>query len=90
MISLSAIIASLLFIILTNYHLLPGTEKSITEVVSNGDYGGRLQINSHPYDSIKEIWGWVPIFLIETALSLVLFEIGRLFKTVIRKIKKDL
>ena len=82
MIAISAITASLLFIILTNYHLLPGTEELY--------WNYRIGHFSHPYDSIKEIWVNVPIFLAEIVLPLIVYGTGKLFKIVIRKIKKDL
>ncbi len=80
MVSLSAIIASLVFIILTNYHLLPGIENPYFNTTQRG-------VLTHPYDSLKEIWEMVPVFMVEMAFSLVLYGIGRLYKILIRKNK---
>ena len=83
MIAISAITASLLFIILTNYHLLPDIENSYFNTFNTTQRG----VLTHPYDSLNQIWEMIPVFMVEMVFSLVLYGIGRLYKILIRKIR---
>lgn len=84
MIAISAVSASLLFIILTYCDLLPGTDIA---------YLGRPNrthsvFYTHPYDSMVEIWT-ISLFLIgEIVLALALYILGQLNKHLYRKMSE--
>ena len=73
MISIAAIIASLLFIMLTICHILPIAEVSY--------YNIRRGVLTHPYDSMKEIWQGSIIFCGEIVIALMLEILSRVCNT---------
>lgn len=84
MIAISSIAASLIFIILTNCEMLPGT--NITYIARLGRTRGGNCFPTHPYDSIKDIWDETLSFIVEIPLSLMLFWIGGLRRYICNKI----
>lgn len=80
MLSVSAIAASLLFIVLTNHHMLSGTD--ITHVA------GRVppyEYLTHPYGSMKEIWSMPLFFIAEIPVAIILYCFGLLNRYLSRK-----
>ena len=69
--TVSSIGASLLFIIFSLSELLPG----LNEIYCN--MGTNYKELTHPFDSLKSIWGAPFIFLCETPISLLFFWIGK-------------
>lgn len=83
-ISISSITASLLFIILTACNLLTGTD--ITNLAHPDRLHQGFYFQTHPYDSIKEIW-FLPLFFIgEIVISLMLYLLGVLNRFIYRKL----
>lgn len=81
MLSFSAIAASLLFIVLTNHHMLSGTD--ITHVA------GRVppyEYLTHPYGSMKEIWSMPLFFIAEIPVAIILYCFGLLNRYLSRKL----
>ena len=72
--SISSIMASVLFIILTECNLLPGTD--ITYFARPDSSHPEFYSPNHPYDSMKEIWDMPFIFISEIALALILYSFG--------------
>lgn len=74
MIAISSIAASLVFVVLTNYDMLPGTDN----LYFHRGYRGpeELHYSAHPYDSMIEVWT-MPIFVMaEIPFILMLHWIG--------------
>lgn len=76
MVFISLIIASLLFVILTNHHLLSGT--NITYVTRQHVIDRSFIPLTHPYDSLKKIWFMPLFFIYETIIPLLLLGAGKL------------
>lgn len=76
MISISAIVASLLFIILTNWNLLSGTD--VTYLARPDRLHPDYYNPTHPYDSLKEIWGSPLLFIAEIPIAIILYWMGLL------------
>lgn len=87
MISLSTVLASLLFIILTNCHVLPGTD--ITILSRARGFMGENAILSHPYDSMKSIWQFPLVFIGESFVVLIIAIIGDVCRWVWCKLTSD-
>lgn len=86
MISISAIFASLLFIILTNWNLLPGTD--ITYLARPDRWHPDLFFPIHPYDSLKEIWSTSFVFIAEIPIAIILYWLGLMNLCLCRKLSK--
>lgn len=83
LISISAITASLLFIILADCNLLPGTD--ITYIARPSRSHPEFHSSTHPYDSMKEIW-LLPLFLIgEIVIALLIYFGGIMGRYLYRK-----
>lgn len=83
MLSVSAIAASLLFIVLTNHHMLSGTD--IIHVA------GRVppyEYLTHPYGSMKEIWRMPLFFIAEIPIAIIIYCFGLLNRHLSRTISK--
>ena len=84
MLSISAIVASLLFIILTNWNLLSGTD--ITYFARPDRLHPDYYNPTHPYDSLKEIWGSPLLFIVEIPIAVILYWFGLLNRYLCRKL----
>ena len=84
MITMSAIAASLLFIILTNYDMLPGTDGLYYDGYSVGPRQSHYRL--HPYDSIMEIWSTTLFFIMWIPIAIVLYWLGKLNQYLCRKL----
>lgn len=84
MISISAIVASLLFIVLTNWHLLSGTD--ITYLACPDRLHPNYYNQTHPYDSMEEIWGMPLVFIAEIPIAIILYWMGLLNRYLSRKL----
>lgn len=83
MISISAIVASLLFIILTNLNLLSGTD--VTYLERPDRLHSHYYNPTHPYDSLKEIWVSPLLFIAEIPIATFLYWMGLLNRYLCRK-----
>lgn len=72
-ISISAIFVSVLFIILTNYGILRGTDAIYFTLADNNH-------RTHPYDSMKEIWSMPFFFMVEVVVTIILFGLGKIYR----------
>lgn len=74
MTAITAVAASLLFVFLANNGILPGTD------ITYSAHADRLHptsyIATHPYDSMKEIWGLPLIFIAEIPIAIILCWLG--------------
>lgn len=77
MISVSAVVASLLFIVLTNCNVIPDSDVSYLARFSH--------VQTHPYDSIEEIWITSLAFIAEIPIAIILYLFGSLTRYVCRK-----
>ena len=68
MLAISSISATLVFVILTNCEMLPGTDITY--------FDRSNQFFSHPYDSIIEIWEIVPLFIVGIPFALLFYWLG--------------
>lgn len=84
MIAISAVSASLLFIILTNCDLLPGTD--ITYLARPDRTHRDFYSHAHPYDSMGEIWTLPLFFIGEIVLALAFYTLGMLNRQLCRKL----
>lgn len=75
MISISAIAASLLFIILTNCNMLSGTD--ITYLARPNRFHPEFYIQTHPYDSMEEIWSIPIVFIAEIPIAIILYWLAK-------------
>ncbi len=75
MVALSAVIASVLFIVLANFGVLPGTD--LVNWSSYRRTTDGLHFYTHPYDSIMEIWTIPFIFMLETIVAIFIYYVGR-------------
>lgn len=87
-ISISSIAASLLFIILTNYDLLPGTD--ITYFARPNRSHHTFYSPTHPYDSMIEIWSMPMFFICETFFAIILHWVGLRISAVNERLCKKL
>lgn len=76
MIVISAIISSVIFIILTNLGVLKGTD--ITYLARPDSIHRDFYSPTHPYDSMKEIWGMPLYFMAEIIIAIFLYYLGRI------------
>lgn len=83
LICISMVLGSLLFIILTNSHMLPHT-RGIYQRIQD------FEIFTHPYDSVIDIWGPTLIFVCEAPITVVLYWLIKLFHLVSKKINHRL
>lgn len=81
MTTITAAAASLLFIILTNNHMLPGTD--ISYLARPSRLHPTSYVATHPYDSMKEIWGLPLLLIAEIPIAIILYWLG-LFNRYIR------
>lgn len=86
MISISAIVASVLFIVLTECDLLPGTD--ITYFARPDRSHRDFYSPSHPYDSMKEIWAMPLFFISEIVIALILYYLGIFNRYLCRKLSE--
>lgn len=84
MMSISAIVASLLFIILTNLNLLSGTD--VTYLARPDRMHPDYYNPTHPYDSLTEIWGMPLVFIAEIPIAIILYWLGLLNCYLCRKL----
>lgn len=86
MISISAVSASLIFIILTNCGLLSAADVTYLArpIRSHLEYHNL----THPYDSMKEIWQMPLILIAEIPLALILYWFGLLNKCLYRNLSQ--
>lgn len=76
MIVISAIISSVIFIILTNFGVLKGTD--ITYLARPDRIHHDFYSPTHPYDSMKEIWEMPLFFMAEIIIAIFLYYLGML------------
>lgn len=88
MVVISAIIASVLFIILTNLGVLEGTD--ITYLAYPDMYRREFYTPTHPYDSMEDIWEMPLLFLAEIIIALFLFYLGMIMRRVLKKLHDSL
>lgn len=81
-IAISAMLASVCFIIFTKFGWLSNTNGTYS------DYSTNFKILTHPFDSIKSIWGGTLIFMCETVLSLILLWINKGLSSVASQLLK--
>lgn len=81
-ISMSSILASVLFIILTECNLLTGTD--ITYFARPDRLHPGFYSATHPFDSMKEIWAMPLTFISEIAIALILYSFGILNRVISR------
>lgn len=74
LISISSIMASVLFITLTECNLLIGT--GITYLARPDRSHPGFYSPTHPYDSMKEIWSMPLLFTAEIVIALILYSFG--------------
>lgn len=84
MISISAIVSSVLFIVLTNWNLLPGTD--VTYFARPDRTHPAYHFPAHPYDSMKEIWNTPLLFIAEIPIAIALYWLGLLNRYLYRKL----
>lgn len=83
-VTISAIAASLLFIVLTNFDMLSGTD--ITFLTRSGrSHHGHAEL-THPYDSIMKIWEIPLFFIAEILVVLIVYSIKLSIKYLRRKL----
>lgn len=70
-IAISAMLASVCFIIFTKLGWLSHTNGTYSNLSTN------FKVLTHPFDSIKSIWGATLIFMCEIVLSLIFLWIGK-------------
>lgn len=70
-IAISAILASVCFIIFTKFGWLSHTNETYSNLSTN------FNVLTHPFDSIKSIWGCTLYLMCEIVLSLILLWIGK-------------
>lgn len=80
MIVMSAIIASVLFIVFTDCGVLKGTE--ITYLARPNRFHPDGHYSTHPYDSMKEIWGMPLLFMAEIIIAIFLYYLGMIVRHV--------
>lgn len=85
-ICLSAIMASLSFIILTKCGVLNGTDS----LYFKRDSCMSFHILTHPYDSLKHIWAMAPFYFAETVIAVALYYLGNLIRYIWKRIAKNL
>lgn len=84
MVVISSVSASLLFIILTNCDLLPGTDMTY---LARPDRTHRdFYSPTHPYDSMCEIWTMPLFFIGEIVLALAFYTIGMINRQLCREL----
>ena len=88
MISLSAIVSSVLFIVLTNWNLLPGTD--VTYFARPDQAHPEYHLPTHPYDSLKEIWDTPLLFIAEIPIAIALYWLGLFSRYLYRKLRNKL
>ena len=71
-IAISAVLASLAFVALIEFKVLPFSEDT---TFVRGDEG--LYLPTHPWDSLKEIWSMFVYMVIDVVFSILLVLIGR-------------
>lgn len=81
-IAISAMLASVCFIIFTKFGWLSHSNGTYFNLSTN------FKILTHPFDSIKSIWGGTLIFMCETVLSLILLWIGKSLSSVASQLLK--
>lgn len=81
-IAISAMLASVCFIIFTKFGWLSHSNGTCSNLSTN------FKILTHPFDSIKSIWGGTLIFMCETVLSLILLWIGKGLSSVASQLLK--
>jgi hypothetical protein len=86
MVSLSSFLASLIFVILTNFNLLVGTE--ITYFARPDTIHHTFYLCSHPYDSMIEIWSMPLLFIGEIVVALIFYWFGMLNRYISTKLRK--
>ncbi len=86
MLSISAVVASLLFIILTHLHLLPDTD--VTYLAWPDRLHREFHHPTHPYDSMKEIWSMPLVFIAEIPIAIILYYVGLLTRQVQQRISR--
>lgn len=84
MIVISAIISSVIFIILTNSGILKGTE--ITYLARPDRIHRHFYSPTHPYDSMKEIWGMPLFFMAEIMIAIFLYYSGMSIRYICAKL----
>lgn len=86
MIALSAIMASIAFIVLSNCHLLPGV--NITYFARPDRFHPDFYFPTHPYDSLKEIWLPSLLVVTEIILALIIYWLGMLKRYICKELSK--
>ncbi len=80
----AAVGASLLFIVLTNNDLLPGTDityRSRPDRMHRSFFMAR-----HPYDSMSSIWGIVTFYMSEISIALIMLLFGHIYRYMDRRL----
>lgn len=83
---ISAILASIAFIILTNAQLLPYIDDSY--MFRTGNRVHYFGSQTHPYDSLMHIWEQTVYGLAATVVSIPLYGLGRLLRYLIQQLTK--
>lgn len=83
-VTISAIAASLLFIVLTNFDMLSGTDITFLTRPERSHHGSAEL--THPYDSIMKIWEMPLFFIAEILVVLIIYSIKLSIKDLRRKL----
>lgn len=86
MLTISAIIASILFIILTQCGILPVNDITYLAHYYRSNKG--LYMPSHPYDSILEIWTMPLFFMAQIIVAIAIYYLGKLCQYLYEKFIK--
>ena len=82
-IAISAILASVIFIALIKFKLLPFSEDSIFVRSHSGPY-----FASHPWDSLRDIWSVSGLMIIEVVFSMLWIFTGTGIRNIFRHFRK--
>ena len=82
--AISAIVASIIFIALIEFKLLPFSEDSIFARSRSG-----LYLTAHPWDSLRDIWTVSGLMIIEVVFSMLFVFTGNGIRYIYRKFKKN-
>lgn len=80
----AAIGASVLFIVLTNNDLLPGTDITFRSRPDRMHHD--FFIARHPYDSMSSIWGSTTFYMAEIGIALIMLLFGNIYRYMDRRL----
>ena len=83
-VSLSSIMASLLFIVIINNNIIQITE--FPHFYEMDQANGKPYLPTHPYDSMREIWNMPLYFIVEIFIAIAFYYLGVMKRYLSRKI----